>query len=140
MPGCPPPYVESPEQRRARLDAFERDLLPTRKVVPKAPASPKRLHPLHNVEWLAAQMRYSGCYADTERCTGRTTILALGYICDALENPHKIVNVVDHHPTEHSHVELVRIIHEMTRKLDLKGFKCNPSRKTIQFTTIEGEL
>lgn len=95
---------------------------------------PPRLHPLHTAEWLHMQVISSGRYPDTERMTGRTTLLALQFIAEALSKPHEVIEVRDHHPTTNSHTMLVKLIHDMTTKLGLKGFLCNPSRLTIQFT------
>lgn len=94
----------------------------------------KRLHPLHSAEWLSQIMLDTGCYPDTERCTGRTTILALSYIVKALQSPHEVIEVRDHHPTTHCHAMLVKLIHDMAGRLGLQGMLCNPSRLTVQFT------
>lgn len=84
--------------------------------------SGKRLHPLHSVEFLASMIAHTGCYPDPERCTGRTTILALQFIVWALQNPHKWGYPSDHHGTAAATVALNRTIREMVEKLGLKHF------------------
>ena len=93
----------------------------------------RKLHPLHTVEFLTALMNSTGEYPDIERKTGRSTIIALSIIVKALENPHTPIPVRDHHPTQHSHVELVKTIHDMLIKLGLTGFHCSPSRLTVTY-------
>lgn len=84
--------------------------------------SGKRLHPLHNVDFLAAVMRNTGCYPDTERCTGRTTWQALAYLSMAMQHPHKWVHPLDHHGSVESTRCLVRVAQDMVHKLGLKHF------------------
>lgn len=94
----------------------------------------KRIHPLHSTEFLIAQMLSTGCYPEAERCTGRTTALALEYIVKAIRNPHEAIHVRDHYNTTMSHASLVKLVHDMTLKLGLEHFKCNPSSLTVTFT------
>ena len=100
-----------------------------------SPEPTRKLHPLHTVEFLTALMNSTGAYPDIERKTGRSTIIALSIIVKALENPHTPIPVRDHHPTQHSHVELVKTIHDMCDKLGLQHFHCSPSRLTVTFGT-----
>lgn len=107
---------------------------------PKAPPSmaaaaepTRKLHPLHTVEFLVQQIQNTGTYPNPERATGRTTLLALKAIVAALESPHKVIHVRDHHDTMNSHKELIRLIHDLTRMLGLVGFHCSPSMLTVTF-------
>ena len=95
----------------------------------------RKLHPLHTVEFLTALMNSTGAYPDIERKTGRSTIIALSIIVKALENPHTPIPVRDHHPTQHSHIELEKNIHDMRNKLGLQHFHCSQSRLTVTFGT-----
>ncbi|CAI3971344.1 hypothetical protein VAC51_00021 [Variovorax phage VAC_51] len=96
---------------------------------------PRKLHPMHSADFLSRQVLMTGCYPDTERCTGRTTVLALEFIAKAMSNPHVVVHVRDHHGTTFAHQRLVKVIHAITQRLGLEGFLCKPSDLTIEFTT-----
>ena len=107
--------------------------MPPMRAVPTVNVG-KPINPLHSTEFLIAQMLNTGCYPEVERCTGRTTVLALRIIADAISNPHVEQTVRDHHPTTFSHQSLVKKVHDMTQALGLQHFKCNPSRLTVTFT------
>lgn len=91
----------------------------------------QKLHPLHSVEFITGYVRNTGEYFPTERCTGRTTILALGYIQLALTNPGKELVLQDHHGTRNADRELCRRIRDMVEQLRLDYFKFK--EHTIQF-------
>lgn len=60
----------------------------------------KRINPLHSIDLLVQQMVQTGCYPDPERCTGRSTALALQHIAEAIRNPYTWINTVDHLPQQ----------------------------------------
>lgn len=111
---------------------------PTHNIYGATPApkvQPKRLHPLHSAQFVSLYVQDTGCYFDTERCTGRTLVLALTFITQALKNPHTVINVRDHEDRRVLHERLVKTIHELTDKLGIGGFLCKPSALTVEFTT-----
>lgn len=93
----------------------------------------KALHPLHSVEFLTDMMRHTGRYPDIDRCTGRTTILALKFLTEALANPYKPVEVRDHYPTRASHERLTYEIDCMAKRLGLKHVYANVQACTVTF-------
>ena len=93
----------------------------------------RKLHPLHTPDWLHSMMLATGEYPEVERCTGRTTILALEAIVKAMQNPHTPVHVKDHVNLTHNHMEVVKLAHDFTKKLGLEHFQCSPSRLTVTF-------
>lgn len=121
-------------QRFTRLgpDAvFAHEALQQFKVKEEAKAKP--IHPLHSIDFLADMMRNTGCYPDVERCTGRTTILALKFLTEALSNPYKPVEVRDHYPTRASHSRLTYEIACMAHRLGLQHIYANEQACTVTF-------
>ena len=86
---------------------------------------PNKLHPLHTPDLLDSVVRSSGCYFDKERYTGRSTILALGFIQQALKNPHTWIQVDDHYPSYYSTMRLTYNISQMAQRLGLKYITVN---------------
>lgn len=84
-----------------------------------------KLHPLHTPDLLDSVVRSSGCYFDPERYTGRSTILALGFIQQALKNPHTWIKVADHDPSYHAAMRLTCDISQMVQVLRLKYITIN---------------
>ena len=82
----------------------------------------RKLNPLHSPEWLDRMVRYTGCYADPSRATGRTTAIALRTLAAAIENPHQWVEIVDHHPTRLAAGYLRRRMQDMVGILHLEHF------------------
>lgn len=99
----------------------------------KLKEEPKRLHPLHSVEFITSMIQNTGCYPDVDRCTGRSTILALEFIVMALKAPYQVVVVKDHLDTTMSHQRLCADIHDMANKLGLKKLFVNSAQHRICF-------
>lgn len=92
-----------------------------------------KLHPLHTVEALSASMALTGHYPDTERCTGRTTAIALGSIAAAIRCPFKPVHISDHFGTREADTLLLGVIRDMVLLLYFEHFYVNRATKSIQF-------
>ena len=84
-----------------------------------------KLHPLHTPYLLDSVVRSFGCYFDPECYTGRSTILALGFIQQALKNPHTWIQVDDHDPSYHAAMRLTCTISQMVQVLRLKHITVN---------------
>lgn len=63
---------------------------------------------------------------DPDRCTGRTTALALGYLATALGNHGMWVTVRDHHDHHGSHRGAYRIAHDVAQNLGLRFMEWRP--------------
>ena len=96
----------------------------------------KRINPLHTIEFLVDQMRSSGCYPDIERCTGRTTAIALRTIASALERPHEVVHFRDHHDTVAASRDLAHMIVGMVAAIGLKHLHVNTHECKIVFGEV----
>lgn len=79
-----------------------------------------KLNPLHTPEWLDRMVKYTGCYADPSRATGRSTAIGLRTLATAIENPHQWIEIVDHHHTRMAAEELRRRMQDMVGLLHLK--------------------
>ena len=95
--------------------------------------TPRKLHPLHTPEFLDQQVRTSGHYADTTRCTGRTTAIALSLIAQAIDNPNEAVRIVDHAGTRPAHDHLARQILSICEALRLEHMQVRPKALTLTF-------
>lgn len=113
MPGIPAPAV-------------------TRNFTPAG--STPRLHPLHTAEYLDEMVRLTGRYPDPDRRTGRTTVLALQAITQALKNPHQPITVRDHFENNSSHREVLRTALQMAECIGLKHLVGNETHCTLTFT------
>lgn len=60
-----------------------------------------------------------------DRCTGRTTGMALRYIAQAMETPGVWIACADHHPGLCGAREVVRVCRRVVEALDLKFFEFN---------------
>lgn len=92
-----------------------------------------KLNPLHTPEMLFDRTRYTGCYAEPERMTGRTTALALSLLSHAIVNPHTRVHIHDHHQTREAAVHLATRIHNMILRLGLEHMHVNIRDLTLIF-------
>lgn len=115
---------------RLHMDPAEEALM---RFKAKEEVKTKALHPLHSVEFLADMMRHTGRYPDTDRCTGRSTVLALEFLVEALKQPYKPVDVCDHYLTRASHERLTYEIGRMAERLGLKHIYVNEQACTITF-------
>lgn len=127
MPGTPqPPFVRHPA-----VESFAEEV--RRQAARKAQPS-HRLHPLHSIESIVNYTRNTGEYFDRERCTGRSTILALEAIVKALKTPHVAVPIRDHFDNRYTHADLVKTAQDMAAKLGLKHLEFSTSALTVRFT------
>ena len=79
------------------------------------------LHPNHTPEFVLLNLQATGRYPG-DRCTGRSTALALEYIARAMRQPRKWHTITDHHPSFFAATCLRNIMQDMVAKLGLKGF------------------
>lgn len=76
-------------------------------------------------------MRYQG---DSRARTGRTTKIALDTLVLALENPGKIVPVIDHYPTRQARLNLLdMIVRNIIDAGLMPKFKIDKQKITIKF-------
>lgn len=100
---------------------------------------PRKLHPLHTPEFLHQQTLETGCYADTTRCTGRTTAIALRAIAEAIDNPHKSIHYRDHHLTNAADMHLGMRIEDICKALRLEHMQIRPKQGTLTFERSPGK-
>lgn len=93
----------------------------------------RRLHPLHTPEFVDRMVKNTGCYFDSDRATGRSTILALGYIQAAMQRPYATIQVQDHHATAPADRELFYTIRGMVDRLGLKHFVFTQHNNSMRF-------
>lgn len=79
-----------------------------------------KLHPLHSIDMIARTMQMTGEYFDPNRCTGRSTILALEYITQALKQPHVWIPIHDHESTQNARDFLTRLVKDYVDALQLR--------------------
>lgn len=94
---------------------------------------PTKIHPLHSVDKVVNYTRATGLYFNPERCTGRTTIIALRTIARAMENPREWIKVEDHEGTVSSNRYLLGVIGNALHDMGLGLFKLNPTKLAICF-------
>jgi hypothetical protein len=92
-----------------------------------------RLHPLQSPKKLAEEIMLTGKMPDLQRCTGRTTVLALDYIKKSLEKPYSEWHVQDHSPAHGADLHLLCEIKDKVMALGLKGFYFNFQRMTVTY-------
>ena len=80
------------------------------------------LHPLHSAAMMHDVVCNTWCYFDTDRCTGRSTILALHFIQEAMQSPHTWVMITDHVDMQMNHERLAQQVHDYIRLLGLRHF------------------
>jgi hypothetical protein len=73
---------------------------------------------------LLTNERYRGCPVD--RCTGRSTGMALRYVAQAMETPGVWITCADHHDNKWTRREIVRVCRKVVESLDLKFFEFLP--------------
>lgn len=91
------------------------------------------IHPLHDISEIASFMRSTGKYFPQERRTGRSTIQALKYIAQAMENPFEEIVIKDHHGTYDSDRVLFRSIQGIVSDAGFKHFVFSLGNLTIKF-------
>lgn len=92
------------------------------------------LHPLHLDEWYERQGE-QGIQADPDRFTGRTTVLALRIIHDAIVSPHQKIDIIDHAPIRAADKQLARIIADMIGQLGLNHLHIDMNNRE-EFTLV----
>lgn len=78
-----------------------------------------KLHPLRTPELVYRHLLDTGCYMG-DRCTGRSTSLALGFIAEALRKPGVTVYIKDHHDSSLADRHLTDKVAEYVDRLGLK--------------------
>jgi hypothetical protein len=75
-------------------------------------------------------------YPDTtvERCSGRSTTIALETIAEAMKTPDKSVRVKDHHPSAQADNHLADMICEYIDRLGFSGFKLDRAPLLLVFS------
>lgn len=68
---------------------------------------------------------YVGASYDVNRCSGRTTGIALQLVKNAMDNPEVWITAYDHHPKNHRMMarEVVRIAQRVVESLELRYFE-----------------
>lgn len=94
---------------------------------------PTKIHPLHSVDKVANFVRDTGQYFNPERCTGRTTVIALRTIARAMENPRQWIKVEDHEGTLGANRHLLRVIGSALQALGLGYFRLDHNKLAICF-------
>lgn len=79
-----------------------------------------KLHPLHSPEMIMDYMLNTGEYWPQERCTGRSTALALEYLAKAIRNPGVRFHVRDHHDSTVAHRCLATVVRDFAIMLGLE--------------------
>ena len=79
-----------------------------------------KLNPLHTPEMIAQVISTTGEYFDPKRGSGRSTVLALRYISNAIEHPLTPIIIKDHHDSVQADRQLAEIVKMMIFKLELK--------------------
>ena len=75
--------------------------------------------------------------SSSDRCSGRTTGLALEAIGQALQNPESEIQVRDHYGTEISHKNLLDMCACIVKKMGLEGFSYNKPLLSIKYSLEE---
>ena len=74
--------------------------------------------------------------SEQNRGTGRTTRLAMMFLLDALGNPGKLVYTGDHHFTKGANENLLHVMQEITKRLELERLKFDRHRMTVVFDWV----
>ena len=78
------------------------------------------MHPLH--ETLRDSATRDLMIADYRR-TGRSTTIALELLSIAMKNPRQWIPIKDHFPSLDADENLMRMMHDIIRKLELQAFQ-----------------
>lgn len=78
------------------------------------------MHPLH--ETLRDTATRDLIIAD-QRCTGRSTVIALDLLSTAMKNPRQWIPIKDHFPSLKADEHLMRMIQDIICKLELQAFQ-----------------
>lgn len=80
----------------------------------------ENMHPLH--ETLKDTATRDLIIAD-QRCTGRSTVIALDLLSTAMKNPHQWIPIKDHSTSLDADEHLMRMVCDIIRKLELQAFQ-----------------
>lgn len=83
----------------------------------------KKINPLHTLDMVMRHMLSTGEYFPQERCTGRSTALALEFVAKAIRNPHEWVVITDHHDSAPSNNLLASTCRDIIAALGLRHFQ-----------------
>jgi len=75
------------------------------------------------------------CYPDTttERCSGRSTAIALATIAEAMKSPGSSVRIKDHHPSAEADHHLRSMITDYIDRLGFSGFTIERAACWLRF-------
>lgn len=93
-----------------------------------------RINREHLALRLSTGLTLAGC---AERATGRSTVLALRAIADAIEKAGEKVDVRDHHGTATADEHLMHMVQGMVEKLGLRDFRFSTSGRLVACTFVE---
>ena len=103
----------------------------------RAPAV--QLHPLHEPEWFEKMLRQGVPLGELrDRRTGRSTAQALRGLGWVIQNPGRVLRVEDHYGSRMANDDLLKMMLDMSRALDLKHIVFNRSDQTVVFERMEG--
>lgn len=88
-------------------------------------------HPLHSqrmIDMIACRE------VSADRRTGRSTVIALRTIAEAIENPEKKIKIIDHYSTYDSNKILAHTICDMIQVMQLKCLVVDMSNLTLTLT------
>jgi len=97
------------------------------------PQMTTRIHPLHDINEMADWMRINNEYYPVERHTGRSTIQALRYIAEAMENPYKEIQISDHYKSSEANLMLLERIKDIVILAELDHFTFRPYNYSLTF-------
>ena len=80
----------------------------------------ENMHPLH--ETLKDTATRDLMIADCRR-TGRSTVIALDLLSTAMKNPRQWTPIKDHSSSPDADEHLMRMVHDIIRKLELQAFQ-----------------
>jgi hypothetical protein len=97
-----------------------------------------QLHPLHEPEWVKEMLRYGMPeYEIRGRRTGKSTTLALRGLGWVIQNPGRVLHVVDHVGSRIANDHLIRMMMDMVEALGLKHIVFNRANQTVTFKRME---
>lgn len=88
-------------------------------------------HPLHSQRMIDMIACREVC---TDRRTGRTTVIALRTIAEAIKNPEKKIKIIDHYDTWYSNKLLAHKIYDMIQVMQLECLVVNTETLTLTLT------
>jgi hypothetical protein len=97
-----------------------------------------QLHPLHEPEWVKEMLRYGMSECELRgRRTGKSTAQALRGLGWVIDNPGRVLHVIDHGGTRASNDYLLCMMSNMAESLGLKHIVFNRANQTATFKRTE---